>query len=191
MTTDLQVPDARIVSCGDITCEFLVDPIPRPKPPAITVNTKPAKREVVLMDNHKPNSMAILRGAQAILRERGIPVRDEIRVKLNPSAPFSAAELDEIAAEGGLILVGVSDCGSCSASSARDSILLQQRGAAGIAILTEPFASQVDRVASYYETDRDVPVIVLDHPMQNLSADELLARSTALADAAEGLLNAE
>ena len=107
--TAVPMPKERIVSCGDISCEFLVDPIPRPTPPQITVTSSPVKREVVLIDNQKPGSMEILRGAQQILRERGVAVRDEIRVKLNASVPLDDPVLDELAAQGGLILCGVAD----------------------------------------------------------------------------------
>lgn len=186
--SDFIKPTEQIASCGDVSCEFLVNPIPRPKPPAIEVNTTPENREVVFLDNHKPNSLIILRGAQRILRERGVPVREEITVKLNASLPAPASELDELAATGGLILCGIGDCGSCSSGSTHDAILLQQRGAAAIAIVTEPFATQMSRVAAYYETDRPIPVIVLDHPMQNLSPEALYARSQAVADAAQELL---
>ncbi|GAB3628431.1 hypothetical protein PTE30175_01734 [Pandoraea terrae] len=182
------IPDENVVSCGDMSCEFLVNPIPRPKPPAIKVNTTPENREIVFVDNNKPNSIAILRGAQAILRARGVPVREEIKVKLNASISLDEAELNDLVSRGGLIFCGVSDCGSCSASSALDSILLQQRGAAGVAVLTRPFSSQLERVGTYYETDRPVPLVVLDHPMQNLSPDEIMARSTALADSAQAIL---
>ncbi|MFE3060744.1 UGSC family (seleno)protein [Nocardia sp. NPDC059239] len=182
-------PSERVVSCGDVSCEFLVDPIPRPKPPAIKVSTTPENREIVFVDNHKPNSIAILRGAQAILRQRGIPVREEIKLKLNASVTLDDAELAELVSKGGLIFCGVSDCGSCSAASVRDSILLQQHGAAAIAILTKPFESQMERIATYYETDKPIPLVVLEHPMQNVGAEELHARSEALADAVQAIFN--
>jgi len=102
-------PAERIVSCGDISCEFLVDPIPRPKPAPFTVTTSPMLKQVVLVDNDKPNSLAILRRTQELLRERGVAVKDEIRVKKNASIAFDDGALDELAAEGGLILCGVSD----------------------------------------------------------------------------------
>jgi hypothetical protein len=69
--------------------------------------------------------------------------------------------------------------------------LLQARGAAGFAVLTEPFADQVQRAVAYYETDRTLPAVVLSHPMQNISSDALEARAVALADAAQRLLRGE
>lgn len=67
--------------------------------------------------------------------------------------------------------------------------MLQRRGAAGIAILTEPFGNQVSRLMMYQPSDRPLPVIVLDHPMQMISADEMDKRAKQLVDAIEKLLD--
>jgi hypothetical protein len=186
MTTETIVPPTSLASCGDISCEFLVDPIPRPTPPPFTVSS-PTQRRVVLVDHRKPNSRTILARAAEILRERGVDVPDVIQ-KAGAGTPMSPEIVDRLAAEHGLVLCGVSDCGSCSASSAIDSIMLQQRGVAGFAILTEPFRTQVDRAMSYQRADRDLPVIVLEHPMQNVTSQQLEARALALADQAEAML---
>jgi hypothetical protein len=185
MTTETFTPPTSLTSCGDISCEFLVDPIPRPAPPPFAVNS-PAKRRVVLLDHRKPNSRTILTRAAQILRDRGVDVPDVIQ-KAGAGTPMSPGILDRLAGEEGLVLCGVSDCGSCSASSAIDSIMLQQRGVAGIAILTEPFREQADRAMSYQRADRELPVIVLEHPMQNITSEQLEARAQTLADQAEAM----
>ena len=107
--SEIKIPAKRITSCGDVSCEMLVDPIPRPTPESIKVTVKPQERRVVLIDNKKPNSMAILKRAQAIFRERGIDVNDEIRIKPLANLAMPAEMLDEVAKERGLILCGVSD----------------------------------------------------------------------------------
>ena len=103
------VPAQSIVSCDDISCETLVDPIPRPEPPPFTVQVKPEIRQVLLVDNDKPNSMAILRRTQAVLRSRGIDVRDEIPVKESAGRAMPAEMLDRLASERGLVICGVND----------------------------------------------------------------------------------
>ena len=105
----LTLPSKQLMSCGDITCELLVDPIPRPAPEPIKVTLKPKLSRVVLVDHLKPNSMAILKLTQTILRERGIEVDDQILVKEDASRPMPAAMLDSLSQEGGLVLCGVSD----------------------------------------------------------------------------------
>jgi hypothetical protein len=101
-------PADRIASCGDASCEFLVDPIPRPAPPPIVV-VEPEVREVMLVDNRKPNSMAILLRVQRLLRERGITVKEEIIEKPDASRPLKPQVLDTLAEERGLVMFGVSD----------------------------------------------------------------------------------
>jgi hypothetical protein len=58
-------------------------------------------------------------------------------------------------------------------------------------VLTEPFADQIERAVAYYETDRALPAVVLPHPMQNISADQIEERAVVLADAAQRLLRGE
>ena len=87
----------------------LVDPIPRPKSGPFTVRTKPEVEEVVLLDNGKPNSMAILRRTQAILRDRGVRVKEEIRSKPFAGVPVDNEMLGMLAQERGLLLCGVND----------------------------------------------------------------------------------
>jgi hypothetical protein len=102
-------PAERIVSCGDVSCEFLVDPIPRPRPEPMTIRIRPEKQQVVFVDSQKPNSLVILRRAQAILRERGVDVKEEIVQKRSAGIPMDEELLDRLAEEGGLILSGVND----------------------------------------------------------------------------------
>ena len=105
----MKLPDKSIASCGDVSCELLVDPIPRPCPAPFTVIMRPARDEIVFVDHGKPNSMDILRRAQRLLLSQGVPVMDKIFVKPSAAVPMSEAMLDELAETGGLILCGVSD----------------------------------------------------------------------------------
>jgi hypothetical protein len=105
-----KVPEQAIASCGDISCEFLVNPIPRPMLEPMKVHLKPEKPEVILMDNSKPNSMGILKRAQAELKKRGVKVRDEILIKkANAAVPVYGEQLEMLKQERGLILSGVND----------------------------------------------------------------------------------
>ena len=63
-------------------------------------------------------------------------------------------------------------------------MLLQRLGVAAIVVLTAPFRTMV----AYQETDRPLPAVVLDHPMQNITAGEIDQRARQLADAAQRLL---
>lgn len=109
MSAGMITPATRITSCGDLSCEFLVDPIPRPRPLPMHVTLRPAKQQVVLVDSQKPNSRRILERTQAILRQRSVDVADEIIRKRSAGIPMDDQVLDRLASEGGLILSGVND----------------------------------------------------------------------------------
>jgi hypothetical protein len=105
----LGLPATRIESCDAVACEILVDPIPRPRSEPLAVRLRPEEARVVLVDNGKPNSMTILRDAQALLRERGIAVADEIPGKPSAGIPMEDDLLEALADERGLVLLGVND----------------------------------------------------------------------------------
>jgi hypothetical protein len=66
---------------------------------------------------------------------------------------------------------------------------LQKLGVAAFVIMTEPFATQVDRVMAYQSADRELPVIKLPHPTQNIDADTMQKRAEYIADMAQKLLD--
>jgi len=102
-------PARQLTSCGDVSCELLVDPIPRPTPDPIKVTLKPSVAKVTFVDHHKPNSKLIMEYAQSILRDRGVEVRSEILIKEDASTRMPEAMLQSFSGEGGLVLCGISD----------------------------------------------------------------------------------
>lgn len=102
-------PARQLTSCGDVSCELLVDPIPRPTPDPIQITLKPRVSRVTFVDHHKPNSKVIMEYTQSILRERGVDVRDEILIKADASVRMPEAMLQSLSGEGGLVLCGISD----------------------------------------------------------------------------------
>ncbi len=102
-------PAEQLTSCGDVSCELLVDPIPRPTPDPIEITIKPSVARVTFLDHRKPNSKVIMEYAQSILRDRGIDVSDEILVKEDASVRMPEAMLQSLSGEEGLVLCGISD----------------------------------------------------------------------------------
>lgn len=107
METTPTLPADRIPSCGDVSCEFLVDPIPRPRPAPFTLTLRPEKPEVVFIANQKPNAPQILELAQKILRERGVDVREQMVHK--SGGTVDGELLAQLKQERGLLLSGVND----------------------------------------------------------------------------------
>lgn len=103
------IPAKQLVSCGDVACELMVDPIPRPTPEPIEILLKPTKAKVTFLDHHKPNSKLIMQMAQEELRKRNIEVEAEIRIKDDASTRMPDALLQSFKGEPGLVLCGISD----------------------------------------------------------------------------------
>jgi hypothetical protein len=66
--------------------------------------------------------------------------------------------------------------------SSLDAVFLQQRGATALPLLTRPFVGTVERISRYWKMDRELPVVAVDHPIQNVSAQELERRAEQIAD---------
>jgi hypothetical protein len=173
--------------CTDAGCEMLVSPMPSRIPAPLQISVKPKQKRVFFVDSNKPNSLTILRKAKAILEGRGIEVRD-IATKGDPSRPMDEYLLDMLAPDPGLSLCGVSDWGSCSSGSSLDAILLQERGATALPVLTTPFQHVLGRVLSNWQPTQPLPVLVLDHPIQNVTDEVLDARAQQLAGYVEDIL---
>lgn len=108
-TLSAEPPATQLTSCDDISCELLIDPIPRPTPEPIQIALKPRVRKVTFLDHRKPNSTTVLQYAQEALRERGIEVNEEILIKGDASVRMTDAMLQSFAEEDGLVVCGISD----------------------------------------------------------------------------------
>ena len=58
-------------------------------------------------------------------------------------------------------------------------------------MLTAPFGNQINRATAYQPSDRPFPYIVVDHPIQMISPEEMKERARQIVDAIEKLLNDE
>lgn len=106
---DGEPPAHQLISCDDVSCELMIDPIPRPTPTSIDIVLKPTVARVTFLDHAKPNSSIIMKHAQDILRDRGVEVAEEILLKGDPSVRMSEAMLQSFSEEKGLVICGVSD----------------------------------------------------------------------------------
>lgn len=105
MMKELERPDDACES----SCELLVDPIPRPRAQRLSISTRPKQRRVKILDSRKPNSIVVMRLVAGILRDAGVEVDPDIRMKDDPSRPIEADVLDWIARDEGLLLCGIAD----------------------------------------------------------------------------------
>ncbi|SDG34429.1 hypothetical protein [Pseudonocardia oroxyli] len=110
MIADTSMEDPMDRAADDGYAE-LVSPMPRARSGRYSINVRPQLREVVLVDNDKPNSINIIRATQAELRRRGIAVRDEIIVRPVGRDPIDKQPqlFGQLSRERALVLDGVND----------------------------------------------------------------------------------
>jgi len=95
--------------------------------------------------------------------------------------------LDDLRTQCDVVVIGVGDCGSCSASAVADGLLLEQAGIPAAVICSDAFRVSADAMAGL----RGAPgyqYVTTPHPVANLSPDGVRDRAAAALPAVVGLL---
>ena len=93
----------------------------------------------------------------------------------------------ELRAECDIVVTGVGDCGSCSASAVADGLLLEQGGIPAVVICSDAFTVSADAMADL----RGAPgyqYVTTAHPVANLTPDGVRARAAQAVPAIVALL---
>jgi len=135
-------------------------------------------RRVGLLANVKRNAEQFLdevgallgraHGADVVLRRRKPSITD----------PVPADILAELVAACDVVVVGVGDCGSCSASAVADGLLLEGAGIPAVVVCTEAFAVTADAMAALQGTP-GYHYVRIPHPVAPLGPAELRERAAA------------
>ena len=144
-------------------------------------------KTVGLLDNGKQNAGRFVDELGKVLVERyGIGA---VVVRKKPVATVDApAELlEELHGAADLVVIGVGDCGSCSAAAVADGIALERLGTPTAVVCTESFKATADAMAGV----RGAPgyrYATVAHPMAGLPGDQVRARAESVADEVVSLL---
>lgn len=104
-------------------------------------------RTVGMLANTKKNAEQILDSVGALLR-REYGVADVVRrKKLSIADPVPDDILAELVEQCDVVVVGVGDCGSCSASAIADGLALEAAGIPAVVLCTEAFTVSADAMA--------------------------------------------
>lgn len=134
---------------------------------------------VGLLENTKRNAAEILDAVGALLETQegaGALVR---RTKKQFAMPLPDDMLEELRRECDVVVVGVGDCGSCSAAAVADGIALERAGIPTAVICTEAFVATSTAMAAL-KGRADYPFLVTEHPVANLAVDGIAARAGVL-----------
>lgn len=144
---------------------------------------------VGLLDNTKANATALLNVIAEQLRLHGV---GECRMYTKDyfGTPVKDELLAQVVAECDVVVTAVGDCGSCSAATVTDGILLERAGVPAVSICSDSFQMSGEAMAKV-QGFPGYEFLSAPHPIASLDADELHERALGLMPDVLRLLGAE
>lgn len=140
-----------------------------------------------LLENGKQNARLFLEEVAGVLRERYGVGDVRLHRKEVFTAPAPPELVEEMSAESDAILVGIGDCGSCSASAIADGVLFERAGRPAAVICSDAFTATADAMAEV----QDAPgyrYLTTPHPVAGLSPAQVHERAEQVAGEVAAML---
>ena len=160
-----------------------------PRPDLLLATRRPALSglRVGLMDNTKHNAALLLHEiGKLLVAEHGLAAVTVEATKANFAAPAPAELIERYRQDCDVVITGVGDCGSCSASAVADGILFEQAGVPAAVICSDAFVVTADAMAElrgaagYHYARTAHPVAVLTTEQVQQRAKQLLPEVVAI-----------
>jgi hypothetical protein len=166
--------------------------------PAVAAPFAPARRRgdlagarVGLLENTKQNAALLLdEVGKLLVAEHGAAAVTMVRTKQAFALPAPDELVAEYARECDVVVTGVGDCGSCSASAVADGVGFERAGLPAAVICSDAFRATADAMAAL----RGAPgyrYLTTPHPVAVLTPEQVRERAEQLADAVADLLTGE
>jgi hypothetical protein len=142
---------------------------------------------VGLLVNTKQNAAPFLDEVGRLLVAEHGATATMARTKVNFAAPAPAELIKEMTTGCDVIITGIGDCGSCSASAVADGIAFEAAGLPTAAICSDAFRVTADAMAEL----RGAPgyrYATTPHPVAVLTADQVKQRAAQVLDDVMNLL---
>jgi hypothetical protein len=142
-----------------------------------------------LLVNTKQNAAPFLDELGRLLTERYGARGTTTRTKINFAQPESDDTIKDMAAACDVVVTGIGDCGSCSASAVADGIAFEAAGLPAAVICSDAFKVTADAMAEL----RGAPgyrYATTPHPVAVLTPDQVADRAAQVLDDVAALLTA-
>ncbi|WP_435154678.1 UGSC family (seleno)protein [Amycolatopsis sacchari] len=164
--------------------EAMTDPTGRPGAGAARGALAPrpaslAGLTVGLLANTKKNAETFLDEVGALLTEEHGVANLVRRKKLNIAEAAPEEIRKELVEACDVVVVGVGDCGSCSASAIADGLLLEADGVPAVVICSEAFVATADAMADL-KGAKGYTYARTPHPVAPLERDEVRERAVRI-----------
>ena len=151
----------------------------KPRPPRARRRKDLHGATVGLLVNTKQNAAPFLDEIGRLLIARHGAKSAIARTKVNFAAPAPEDLVKEMAASCDVIITGIGDCGSCSASAVADGIAFERAGVPTAVICSDAFAVTA-RAMAEVQGDADFDFLMTSHPVAVLNPDQVAARAAEL-----------
>jgi hypothetical protein len=172
----------------------ILDPTGTQAAQAATAKAPRAKRRkdlagatVGLLVNTKQNAAPFLDEVGRLLAQRYGATVTMARTKVNFAAPAPEDLVKEMTASCDVIITGIGDCGSCSASAVADGIAFEAAGLPAAAICSDAFRVTADAMADLQGAP-GYRYATTPHPVAVLTADQVRQRAALVLDDVVALL---
>jgi hypothetical protein len=140
-----------------------------------------AGASVGLLVNTKQNAAPFLDEVARLLAERYGAKAVMARTKVNFAAPAPEELIKELQAACDVIITGIGDCGSCSASAVADGIALEAAGLPTAVICSDAFKVTADAMAGLHGAP-GYRYATTPHPVAVLTPDQVRERAAGVLD---------
>lgn len=134
---------------------------------------------VGLLENSKHNAALLLDEIGKLLIAEHAAGGTMMTAKQNFAAPVSGDVVERYRRECDVVITGVGDCGSCSASAVADGIAFEQAGLPAAVICSDAFKVTADAMAELRGA-AGYRYLVTPHPVAVLTADQVRHRAKQL-----------
>ncbi|HTU84813.1 MAG TPA: UGSC family (seleno)protein [Solirubrobacteraceae bacterium] len=151
--------------------------------PALTLAPRPADLgglKIGLLENGKQNARLFIEEVADVLRERYGAGEATLRLKEVFTAPAPPELIDELCAESDVVVIGIGDCGSCSASAVADGVLFERHGTPAAVICSEAFITTADAMAQVQGAP-GYHYLTTPHPVAGLTPAQVRERAERVA----------
>jgi len=128
-----------------------------------------------LLDNTKPNATNLLRHVAGELQARHGTGQVREYAKDYFGTPMTEQVLNTLKAECDLVITAVGDCGSCSAATVADGIMLERAGIPAVAIVSDSFLVS-GRAMAQLQGFSGYEFVAVRHPVASCDETELRQR---------------
>ncbi len=142
---------------------------------------------VGLLVNTKQNAAPFLDEVGRLLTQRCGATVTMSRTKVNFAAPAPEDLVKEMTTNCDVIITGIGDCGSCSASAVADGIAFEAAGLPAAAICSDAFRVTADAMAELQGAP-GYKYATTAHPVAVLTPDQVRARAAQVLDDVIALL---